>query len=140
MAARIRSLDSLATASVVFLAANVLHTIDHFRQGVGDLTTEIVVAGSLLTLSAAATLFLALRRHPQAPLVAAVVGLSGAAGILAAHVAPHWSALSDSYPQIDADAIAWIVMLVEFGAALALGLVALRELRHAVPRVPAEAR
>jgi hypothetical protein len=140
MTTRIKSLDSLATASIVFLAANVLHTFDHFRQGTGDLSTEILVAGSLLTLSAVATLVLVLRRHPQAPLVAAVVGFSGAAGILASHVAPHWSALSDSYPEINADAISWVVMLIEFGAALALGLAALRELRHVAPRVPAEAR
>jgi hypothetical protein len=133
MTARMKSLDPLAIASIVFLAANVLHTIDHFRQGVGDLTTEILVAGSLLTLSAVATLFLVLRRHPQAPLVAVVVGFSGAAGILASHVAPHWSALSDSYPEISADAISWVVMFVELGAALLLGIVALRELRGRQP-------
>jgi hypothetical protein len=37
--------------------------------------------------------------------------------------------LSDSYPQIHADALAWTVMLLEVVAALLLGLAGARELR-----------
>ena len=139
MTARTKSLDPLALASIVFVAANVLHTLDHLRQGTGDLTTEILVAGTLLSLSAIATLYLVLRRHPHAPLVAAVVGFSGAAGVAASHIAPHWSALSDPYPDISVDALSWAVMLGELGAALLLGIVALRELRRDGGRAPAQA-
>ncbi|MDX6664747.1 MAG: hypothetical protein QOG68_953 [Solirubrobacteraceae bacterium] len=116
----------LTTAALAFLAANLLHTADHFRQGVGSLTAEILVAGTGLTLSAAVVLVLVVRDHPRAPLFAVVAGFSGAAGILASHVAPHWSALSDPYPAIGADALSWIVMLIEVGTALALGAAGLR--------------
>jgi hypothetical protein len=135
MSARLKRLDALALASVVFVAANVAHTLDHLRQGTGDLTTEILVGGTLLSLAAVATLYLVLARNPRAPLVAAVVGLSGAVGIAASHLAPHWSALSDPYPDISVDALSWAVMFAELGAALWLALVALRELRGLGVRV-----
>jgi hypothetical protein len=59
-----------------------------------------------------------------------VVGTWSALGVLASHVAPHWSALSDSYFEIDADALSWVVMLAEVVAAAYLGLVGFRELRR----------
>jgi hypothetical protein len=65
-----------------------------------------------------------------------VLGLSAAAGIAASHLAPHWSALSDSYPQIHADAVSWIVVLVEITAALVLAAVGARELRRASSGAP----
>jgi hypothetical protein len=130
-----RRRSTLTTAAAVFVAANVLHTLDHLRQGLDGLSSEILAAGTLLTVMAVATLVLALRDHPWTPPIAAAVGLSGAAGILAAHVAPHWSALSDPYPDIGADALSWIVMAAEAGAALALGLAGL----HAMRRAPTSA-
>jgi hypothetical protein len=56
------------------------------------------------------------------------VGLTGALGVAASHLAPHWSALSDPYPDLSVDALSWAVMLAEIAAALALGIVALRQL------------
>jgi hypothetical protein len=121
----------LAIVSIAFVAANLLHTLDHFRQGVSGLTTEIVAAGTTLTVLAIVVMVMALRQHPRAPALAAVVGVSGAVGIAASHLAPHWSALSDPYPDISVDALSWAVMLFEIAAAGALAIVALRELRRA---------
>ena len=123
---------SLVTANVVFVAVNLLHTADHQRQGTDGLATEILVGGSALTIAAIASLALAWRRSKNAPLFAVVLGLSGAAGIAASHIAPHWSALSDSYPEIGADALSWAVMLVEIGGALLLAYAG--ALRPAVER------
>jgi hypothetical protein len=120
----------LATAAVAFVAANVIHTLDHFRQGVGGLSAEIVVAGTTLTLLALVVMVMALRQHPRAPAFAAVVGVSGVVGIAASHLAPHWSALSDPYPDISVDALSWAVMLLEMAAAAVLAIVAVRELRR----------
>jgi hypothetical protein len=125
-----RSWTGLEAASAGFVAANLLHTLDHFRQGLGGLTWEILSAGTLLTVEAIVVLVLVLRRHEWAAPLAVVVGFSGAIGIAAAHIAPHWSALSDSYPQIGADALSWIVMLLEMSAALVLGVVGAREARR----------
>jgi hypothetical protein len=122
--------DPLAVAAVAFVAANILHTLDHFRQGVSGLSPEILVGGSTLSVLAIVVMVMALRGHPRAPAVCAVVGLSGAVGIASSHLLPHWSSLSDSYPQIHADALSWVVVLLEIGAALVLAIVALRELRR----------
>lgn len=121
-----RGWTALEAASAGFVAANILHTLDHLRQGVGDLTWEILAGGSVLTALAIVTLVLVWRRDDIAAPFAAVVGFSGAIGIAASHIAPHWSALSDSYPEIHADALSWIVMLIEVGAALVLGVAGLR--------------
>ena len=122
-------LDPLSLAASAFVAANLLHTLDHLRQG-EDLATEVLAGGTVLSILAVLTLVLALRRHPRAALWAAVVGTWGALGVIASHMAPHWSALSDSYFEIHADALSWVVMLAEVVAAAYLGLVGFRELRR----------
>ncbi len=127
--------NSLAPAAVVFVTANVLHTLDHIRQGLGGLTPEIFVGGTALSVLAVVVMVMALRHHPRAPAYCAGVGLSGAVGVAASHLAPHWSALSDPYPDLSVDALSWAVMLFEIAAALTLGLVALRELRREPQRV-----
>jgi hypothetical protein len=123
-------LDPLAVAAVGFVAANVLHTLDHFRQGLDGLSATIFAGGTTLTVLAIVVMVMALRHHPRTAPLAAVVGFSGAVGIASSHLAPHWSSLSDSYPEIHADALSWVVVLLEIGAALMLGIVALRELRQ----------
>ena len=127
---------SLLRANILFIAVNLLHTVDHQRQGTAGLTTEIVLGGAAITLAAIASLVLALRRDARAPIFGAVLGLSAAAGIAASHIAPHWSAFSDSYPQIHADAVSWVVVLLEIAGALLLASVAVRQLRRASIRAP----
>ena len=122
---------TLLRANILFVATNLLHTADHQRQGTGGLSWEILAGGSAITLAAAASLVLAARRDRNAPVFGGVLGLSAAAGIAASHLAPHWSAFSDSYPQIHADAISWIVVLLEIAAALVLGAVGGLTLRRA---------
>jgi hypothetical protein len=126
----LRRPDTLSLAAAAFVAANLLHTLDHLRQGTGDLATEVLAGGTVISILAVLTLVLALRRHPRAPLWAAVVGTWSALGVIASHMAPHWSALSDSYFEIHADALSWVVMLAEVAAAAYLGLVGFRALRR----------
>ena len=123
-------LDTLSIAAIAFFASNVLHTLDHERQGTERLTTEIYIGGSLVTILAVVTLVMALRRNPQAPLVATVVGFWTALGVTASHILPHWSALSDPYPDLNVDALSWVIVLLEIGAAAALGVVGVIELRR----------
>ena len=129
--------DWLAIAAAAFLAANLLHGIDHERQGTDRLTTEVMIGGTLLTVLAVVTLIVVLRRSSRAPLFATVVGFSTAISVSAAHIAPHWSALSDSYPDVHADALAWTVMLLEVATAFLLGVVGVLRLR-ARPRSAAK--
>src|SRR3954470_2576725 len=123
----------LRITAIAFLVANLLHTADHFRQGVGGLSWEILVAGTSLTIGAAIVLLLVLREHERAPLFAAVIGFSGAIGIVASHIAPHWSALSDPYTEGDQDVLSWVVVLAEISTAAALGFAGLRGLRVRAP-------
>jgi hypothetical protein len=122
--------DTLTLAAAAYVAANVLHTLDHLRQGTGDLATEVLAGGTVLSILAVLTLVLAVRRHPRAALWAAVVGTWSALGVVSSHVAPHWSAFSDSYFEIHADALSWAVMLLEVAAAAYLGFVGFTELRR----------
>ena len=124
----------LRTTAIAFLAANLLHTADHFRQGVSGLSWEILVAGTSLTIGAVLVLLMVLSDHPRAPVAAAVIGFAGAIGIVASHIAPHWSALSDSYVEGDQDALSWIVVLIEISTAAALGFAGLRAARSPAPR------
>src|SRR3954449_11961215 len=144
----------LVAASTAFVAANLLHTLDHLRQGTDRLTTEVFAGGSVLTVAALVALLLALRGDSRAPLPAAAAlvallpppggdsrapptpaggGFWRAAGVAASHIAPHWSAFSDPYPDLHVDALSWAVMLGEIGAALALGGIGLSELRLQAP-------
>jgi hypothetical protein len=117
----------LGGAAALFLAANVVHTLDHVRTGLDRLTAEVVSAGTLLTIAAVFALVLTLRRDARAPVVCTGVGVAAALGVAAAHLAPHWSALSDPYPGLGPDALSWVVMLAEIAAGLVLAVAGARE-------------
>jgi hypothetical protein len=130
---------TLLRANIIFVTVNLLHTADHHRQGTDGLTWEIYLGGSAITLAAIASLVLAYGRDGRAGIFGAVLGLSAAAGIAASHIAPHWSAFSDSYPQIHADVISWVVVLLEIAGALVLAAAGLRALRRASSGAPGTA-
>ena len=123
----------LGAAAALFLAANIAHTLDHLRQGIDRLAAEVLAGGTLLTIAAVLALVLALRRDPRAPVVCMGVGLAGALGVAASHLAPHWSALSDPYAGLGLDVLSWAVMLAEIAAALVLAVAGAREVtRHRI--------
>jgi hypothetical protein len=130
----------LRAASVAFLIANVAHTLDHQRQGTERLTTEIYIGGSIITILAIVTVVVVLRRNPQAPLIAAAVGIWTALGVTASHILPHWSAFSDPYPDLNVDALSWAIVLLEIGSAAALGVIGVIELRRRRADRPPAAR
>lgn len=119
----------LLIASGVLVSLNALHGLDHLRQGLGRLTTEVIVGGQGLLLLALVPLILTLRRHPTAPLAAAAVGLWTAVAVAASHLAPHWSAFSDPYADNNLDLISWGQMIVLIAAAATLGIVGIQAIR-----------
>ena len=124
--ATVRTTSALSTAAAVFVAGNLLHTADHLRQGTGRLTTEVFAGGTVISLGAFLVLYLALRGDPRARVGGMIVGGFAAVGVAAAHLLPHWSAFSDSYPDIGADAFSYIIVLIEIATALYLALTAYR--------------
>jgi hypothetical protein len=130
MSDRFRTGDWLAVAAIVFLAANLLHGIDHFRTGPGRLSVPVLAIGPLITAAAMVAVGYAWRGDRRAAFVAAAVGLSSAVLVVNAHLVPHWGALSDSYVGGSFDGFSWAVVIAEVVASLALGLVGLGRLRR----------
>jgi hypothetical protein len=122
----VRSVGALSTAAAIFVAGNLLHTADHLRQGTARLTTEVFAGGTVISLGAFLVLYLALRGDPRARVGGMIVGGFAAVGVAAAHLLPHWSAFSDSYPDIGADALAYVIVLVEIATAVNLAVTAYR--------------
>jgi hypothetical protein len=141
MDSRLPGSHVLLLASATLLGAVMLHGVDHALQerGVDALTTE-VLAGGLANAALAVIVFvLALRGHQRAPVVAAGVGAYLAAGVSVAHFAPHWSAFSDPYADLDLGFASWAAAFAEVGAAAAVALVGIAVARrrrvasHAAP-------
>ena len=109
----------LGRASLLLAAADVLHALDHTRQGRG-LAGEVYVAGVAGWIALAVLVVLVARGHRLAAPYAAAVGVSVAVGFLAVHVAPHWSPLSDPYSAFHADALSWALVALPVLAALNL--------------------
>jgi hypothetical protein len=122
----------LLVASAALLGAVALHGVDHALQerGVGALTTEVFVGGLVNAALAAIAFALALRDHPHAPAVAAGVGAYLVAGVSAAHFAPHWSAFSDPYAELDLGFVSWAAAFAEVGAAAVLAVMGIAVLRQ----------
>jgi hypothetical protein len=125
--------DALGAAGIAFFVSNVLHTLDHQRQGTERLTAEVYAGGAVISVLAVVVVAMALRRSDKAAVACAVVGLSTAVGVAASHVAPHWSAFSDPYPALSLDALSWAIMLGEVAAAALLGVAGIEALRRAKP-------
>jgi hypothetical protein len=127
----------LGRAALALTAADVLHALDHTRQG-RTLASEVYVAGVAGWIALAVLLVLVARGHRLAAPYAAAVGLSVAVGFLLVHVAPHWGPFSDPYSAFDPDALSWALVAIPVAAALWLTAVAVRAMR--AERVPAAAR
>lgn len=119
----------LLVPTLGFGAAQILHTLDHVLRQDRSLPTEINVVGLAGLAGTAILLILVLSGHRLAPLGAAIVGLGNAAGFAAVHLAPHWSAFSDPYPDLGLDAVSWASLALAIAAALWLGSAGLRAMR-----------
>ena len=125
---RLRHPLLMASAGLAFL--NAVHALDHLRQGLGRLSTEVLVGGQALLLLALVPLLLCSRRHRLAPLAAATVGLWTALAVAGSHLPPHWSAFSDPYADNDLDLFSWGQMLLLIGGAAALGMLGIKAMRR----------
>src|SRR3954467_4921407 len=120
---------ALGRAVLLLTALDVLHALDHTRQG-RDLASEVYVAGVAGWIALAVLLVLIARGHPLAAPYAALVGISVAVGFLAVHVAPHWSSFSDPYSEFDPDALSWVLVALPVLAAVTLVVRAARARAH----------
>lgn len=96
---------TVAVASVVLLT--LLHDLDHVRQG-RDLPTILDLIGAMATASSVGLLVWVARGSALAVRVAALFGVGTAVGLVAVHVLPRWSVVSDPYGAAGVDALSWI--------------------------------
>ena len=81
----------LRVTGLVFAVGLLLHNADHARRGLAGVPEAVVWGGTVILVLAAMSLTLVFTLHPAAGPVAAAVGLSTAAGVIASHLLPHWS-------------------------------------------------
>ena len=127
-----RARRELVAANMLLATMLVLHALDHELRQEAAVPAGTATAGTVGFVAVLAALVLALRGSRLAPIATAAVGLAIAAGFVAAHVLPEWSALSQPYGDIDVDALSWIAMLLPMLVGAGVGLASLRRLRGPV--------
>jgi len=123
-----RQQRQLEWAATFFTAAVLLHNLDHLRRGAEGLHGDVFLAGTLsmvLEVGVVAAVFV---RHRAAPLAAAVVGFSLAAGYVFVHFTPARALLSDSLLSWSMP-ISIVAATLESVSAVILGIVGLRVVR-----------
>lgn len=113
----------LLAITAILALLTLVHDFDHVRQG-RSLPGELYFVAVAAFVSIAATA-LAVARYPRwARVVAVGLGLATAVGVGAIHVAPQWSALTDSYGAAHADLLSWMIISAMMLAGLALAVTA----------------
>lgn len=120
----------LITGNLLVVALLVAHTLDHTLRQSAQVPAEAAFAGTGGFVAAIGALVLALMGSRWAAAATALVGFATAAGFVAIHLFPEWSAFSQPYADIDVDAVSWAAMLVPAAAAALVGLVGLRGARE----------
>ena len=120
-------------AALVFAAGFLLHNADHFRRGTDAVTSEVLWTGTVSGIAAVVAIILVLTGNRWGPLAATVIGFSMAIGVSAVHLAPHWSAFSDSLPDEGLGVFTWVAVLAEIIGAALFGAAGLNALRRRAP-------
>ena len=129
--------DPLRVTAAAYAVAIAVHFGDHLRRGLDASPDSVIALGVLAAVFQVVAIVAALTRRPFAPLLAVAVALPDAIGVLAVHLLPRWSALSDPFPGggPDVTALSWVSGIAEIATGLAFayaGWVALRG-RRATP-------
>jgi hypothetical protein len=112
---------ALGRATLTVVAVQILHDLDHVRQG-RPASAEVSVLAVLAWVATITLVVLVARRHRLAPLYAATFGVTVALGFVLVHLLPHWSALSDSYDDANVDALSWLLAVLPVAAGLLLAV------------------
>ena len=122
----------LLAASALLLIGVAVHGVDHVLQerGIGALTTEVRAGGFVIAVLAAVVFVLVRRAHPRAPAMAAGVGAYVVVSVTASHFAPHWSAFSDPYSDLDLPVLSWAAAGFEVACAAVLAAVGVAVMRR----------
>lgn len=125
----------LRWATGLFAIALLVHGADHFRRGMGSISTTVMTLGSLQTALALVTIALVFAGHRWAPPAAIGIGFASAIGFTLVHLFPDWfGPFSDSFIDPPADAgvtgFSWFAAIFEVIADLLIGFAGLRAFRR----------
>src|SRR3954452_7604615 len=119
----------LRLSACCFAVAVLVHNFDHVRRGADGINLDVFWAGTLSLVVEVGVVVLVVMRHRLAPLAAAVIGLSLAAGYVFVHFTPDHGWLSD--PLLSASkAISIVAALLEATTALWLGVTGVQIVRR----------
>jgi hypothetical protein len=124
-----RPRSPLALATVAIVITQLLHDLDHVRQG-RSASAAVSVVAVLAWVATIVLVVLVARHHRLAPLYATVFGATVAIGFVLVHGLPHWGAFSDSYGDAGVDALSWVLAAVPFAAGLVLSVCGVRAMRR----------
>lgn len=132
----------LRWAAVAFAIGFAIHGMDHLRRGMSASPPAIMVGGTVQGVFVVAAVAMVLRRHPQAPRLAAVVGFGSALLFSYAHLMPtFWPAFQDSFisaPHINVTWFSWFSAVAEIATGIVVGVAGVRAARSSrLPRTPA---
>ncbi|MGZ5308407.1 MAG: hypothetical protein ACXWDP_04355 [Solirubrobacterales bacterium] len=114
----------LVQASLLLLALQVAHTVDHLVGHPADTVGQI--PGYLGFATVLGTLYLVASDNPLGPLAAAATGFFTAVGLVAIHLAPHWGIFSDPYSKLDLGFVSWAIVFATILSSLWLGVLGVR--------------
>lgn len=128
--------SELRWATGLFAIALLVHGADHFRRGMGSISTTVMTLGSVQTALALVTIALVFAGHRWAPPAAIGIGFASAIGFTVVHLLPDWfGPFSDSFVNAPADAgvtgFSWFAAVFEIVADLLIGVAGLRAYRRA---------
>jgi hypothetical protein len=115
-----KSRSALVTASIGLAALDVLHVLDHGRQG-RSLGGGFALFGLTGTAVIFISLWLVLRKHPLAPALAVPTGYFTALSLLLVHVISRTGVLSDPYSAAHVDALSWASVIAELACGVVVG-------------------
>ncbi|HEV2890362.1 MAG TPA: hypothetical protein VGX28_08290 [Frankiaceae bacterium] len=129
---------TLRLAAGIWAATILVHTADHARRGLDTSPKVVIALGGIAFAFQAVAIVAALLRHALAPLLAVAVAVPDALGVVAVHLLPRWSGLSDAFPGAPASAnvtaFSWATAVAEVAAAVLFAVVAARQLPRATRR------
>ncbi|HWL38172.1 MAG TPA: hypothetical protein VNQ77_18435 [Frankiaceae bacterium] len=90
-------MNALRATAWAYGATIAIHLVDHLLRGTGASPGGVIALGTLALAAQVLAIVAVLRGHRYGALLAFAVGLPDALGVVAVHLLPTWSALSDSY-------------------------------------------
>ena len=136
-AAKPTPMTGFRMAATFYLVAWLIHSADHVRRGLFDVSIGVQVLGNTQVLLTLGFAWLLWKRHPLAPVAAIGLGVPVTIGIAFAHLGPDLGTFSDSLWADGIDAFTWLAVILELLGSTVLavgGWLAWRATDYAPPR------